>query len=329
MTPILPDRLAPLVHRAGFFPERASSVAGEVDAVFGFMFWVSAFFFALIVLVATVFVLKYRRRPGRTEPEPSPDHSTKLELVWTIIPLALVMLMFAASTRAYFKMSEPGAGAPATVQVLARKWSWWFEHPSGKGARELHVVLNRPVELVMASQDVIHSLYVPEFRLKQDAVPGRYTRMFFTPTLAGTFPILCAEYCGTDHSRMLSSVVVHPDQASFDAWSQEGLAPKGGGLVATGQKLFEEKGCVGCHSTDGSDGVGPTVKGLFGKLEKLEGAKGDQRVKVDEAYVRESIVNPSAKLVDGFADLMPPTPLEEQELQAIIAYLKSIGAETP
>src|SRR6266702_2656557 len=160
------------------------------------------------------------------------------------------------STKTYSRMTtlDPGA-APLRIQVTARKWSWWFDHPGGKGAGELHLVVGRPTELVMASADVIHSLYVPDFRLKQDVVPGRFTRMTFTPVLPGTFPVVCAEFCGTDHSRMSAMATVHPDQASFDAWAREGVAPAAS-LVELGKKVFLSKGCVGCHSTDGSPRVG-------------------------------------------------------------------------
>jgi cytochrome c oxidase subunit 2 len=309
-----------------FFPARASSVAGEVDRVFGFIFWLSAFFLVLIVALTIAFVIRYRQRPGRLEPEASPSHSTRLELFWTGVPLALVAFLFVWSTRTWLDMTRPtpGAGKPLQVQVTGRKWSWWFDHPGGKGAPELHLVAHRPAELVLAATDVIHSLYVPEFRLKQDAVPGRFTRMAFTPTAAGTFPILCAEYCGTDHSRMLSTVVVHPDQAAFDAWAREGTAPDGS-LVALGRQVFAKRGCVGCHSLDGTRRVGPSLKGLWGKDRELSDGT---RVKADADYLRESLVKPGAKLAAGFPNVMPPVALEERDLQALAAYLQSL-TETP
>jgi cytochrome c oxidase subunit 2 len=282
---------------------------------------VSAFFLALIVLVTILFVVRYRRRASRPGPEPSPSHDTRLELVWTGIPLALVMLMFVVSTRTYLAMTKPAQGGALTVQVTARRWSWWFDHPGGKGAPELHVVAGRPVELVLSSTDVIHSLYVPELRLKQDAVPGRFTRMTFTPTVAGSFPILCTEYCGTDHSRMAALAVVHPDQASFDAWAREGIAPDAS-LVELGKRVFSQKGCAGCHSLDGSRRIGPTVKGLWNREESLAGGG---TVRVDEEYLRESLVKPGAKVVAGFPNVMPPVAVEERELQGLVAYLQSLA----
>jgi len=310
-----------LLAGTGYLPERASSVAEGVDHVFLFIFWVSAISLVLIVAVTLLFVLRYRARASRQAPEASPDHSTRLELTWSGIPLVLVMVMFAISTKVYLDMTESPPGAPpAQVKVMARKWSWWFDHPDGKGAKDLHLVLGQPVELVLASADVVHSLYVPQFRLKQDAVPGRYTRMNFTPVKAGTYPILCAEYCGTNHSQMMADVVIHPDQASYDAWAAEGRSPTLS-LVDQGRKLFDEKGCSACHSDDGSAGVGPTVKGLWGKAETLVGGA---TATVDENYVRESIVTPAKRIVAGYDDVMPPIPLEEQEMLAVIAYLQSL-----
>jgi cytochrome c oxidase subunit 2 len=309
---------------AGFLPERASSVAAGVDHVFGFLFWLSAFFLALILGLTALFVVRYRARPGRTAPEPSADHDDRLELLWTAIPLVLVFAIFAASTKVYLAMTSPEPGAePLRVDVTARKWSWWFDHPGGKGAKELHLVAGRPAELVLASVDVIHSLYVPEFRLKQDAVPGRFTRMVFTPTAPGTFQILCAEFCGTNHSQMSAPVVVHPDQASFDAWAAEGREGGAGevSLLQVGKSVYDEKGCSGCHSVDGTAGVGPSFKGIWGKTHALAGGGS---VKVDEAYVRESIADPGAKVVAGFENVMPPIPLEEREIQGVVTYLQSL-----
>ena len=306
----------------GYMPERASSVAQEVDHVFAFIFWLSLFFLALILVLTVLFVVRYRARPGRTEPEPSPSQHTRLELLWSGIPLLLVMVIFAISTVAWLRMIEPDTGKdPLRVQVTGRKWSWWFDHPGGKGAAELHLVAGRPTELTLASTDVIHSLYLPDFRLKQDAVPGRFTRMAFTPILAGRFPIYCAEYCGTDHSRMTTSAVVHPDQASFDAWAREGAA-EALSLLELGKKVTAAKGCLACHSVDGTPRVGPSFKGLWGREEKL--ADGTS-VRVDENYLRESVLKPGAKVVAGFANVMPPVPLEEREMQAFIAYLQTLG----
>lgn len=311
---------------AGWLPERASSVAEGVDHVFGFIFWLSAFFLCLIIALTVLFVVRYRRTAARPGPEASPDHSTGLEVFWSAIPLLLVVVMFAFSTQVYLAMTshEPGK-EPLQVKVTGKKWSWWFDHQGGKGAKDFHMVSGRPVELTLASTDVIHSLYVPEFRLKQDAVPGRYTKMIFTPIKPGTYPVLCTEYCGTNHSQMLANAVVHPDQAAYDAWLQEGK-DKELTLVELGKKVYEDKGCNACHEVEREDpkkekGIGPTLFGLWGRAEKLNGGA---TVKVDENYLRESIVKPGAKIAAGYEDVMPPIPLEEREMLGVIAYIQSL-----
>ncbi len=309
----------------GYMPERASSVADGVDRVFGLLFWVSAFFLVLIVVLTIVFVIRYRATATRTAPEPSPDHSTRMELVWLGVPLVLVLVFFAFSTKVYLEMLDNPEGNDAQrVQVTAKKWSWWFDHDGGKGSKELHLVAGRTVVLTLASVDVVHSFYVPEFRLKLDAVPGRFNKLVVTPTKAGTYPVLCAEYCGTNHSTMTSVAVVHPDQASYDAWVKEGQG-KEETLLQVGVRVFEEKGCSACHSVDGSAGIGPSLKGIWGREEKLVGGG---TAKVDENYLRESIVKPGAKVVAGYDDMMPPTPLEEREIQGIIAYVQSLKEGT-
>jgi cytochrome c oxidase subunit II len=312
---------------AGWLPERASSVAEGVDLVFGFIFWLSAFFLALIVGLTVLFVVRYRRTAARRDPEASPDHSTRLEVFWSAVPLLLVVVMFALSTQVYLAMTSVDPGQePLRVKVTGRKWSWWFDHDGGKGSKDFHLVLGRPVELTLASTDVIHSLWVPQFRLKQDAVPGRYTKMVFTPTKVGTFPVLCTEYCGTNHSQMLANAVVHQDQAAYDAWLQEDKAQELS-LVDLGKKVYEDKGCNACHEVTPEDpkaekGIGPSLFGLWGRQEKLNGGA---TVKVDENYLRESIVKPGAMIAAGYEDVMPPIPLEEREMLGIIAYIQSLS----
>jgi len=318
-----------LLAGSGYLPEQASTVADGVDQVFFFLFWLSAFFLALIVGLTAWFVVRYRRTAARPAPEASPDHSTGLELFWSIIPLLLVIGVFVASTQVYLAMvSAPGGTPSHQVKVVARKWSWAFEHPGGKKDRDLHLVAGQAVELTLASVDVIHSLYVPQFRLKQDAVPGRYTKMIFTPSKAGSYPIVCTEYCGTNHSQMNAVAVVHPDQADYDAWARAGAAAAGElSLVDLGKKVFLDQ-CSACHEVEPEDpkkekGIGPTLHGLWGREETLNGGA---KVKVDENYLRESIVKPGTKIVAGYEDLMSPFALEERELLGVIAYIQSLGA---
>ena len=320
---------APLQHlllaQTSYLPERASSVAEGADHVFLALFWISAVSLALILAVTAVFVIRYRRRPGRMDPEASPDHSTKLEIIWSVIPLALVMAVFVASTQVYQAMVNPAAGADVKqVRVTAKKWSWQFDHPGGKKEKDVHLVLGQPTELLMISTDVIHSLYVPQWRIKQDAVPGRYTRLLVTPTKAGSFPIVCTEFCGTNHSQMNAVAIVHPDQADYDAWASAGGA-EGLSLVEVGKKAFDDQGCSACHAVEKpegqDDGIGPSLFGKWGGTEQLAGGA---TVKFDENYVRESIVKPGAKVVKGYEDVMPASALEERELLGIIAYLQTL-----
>jgi cytochrome c oxidase subunit 2 len=189
--------------RGGFWlPEQASDAASGVDNLFSFIFWISLFFFALIVILMLVFVVRYRRREG-VEPEPSPSHNTALEVTWTVIPLLLVMVIFAWGFKVYIDMRTPPANS-YEVQVTGQKWKWLFTYPTGHVDEELHVPVDQPVRLVMTSEDVIHSFYVPAFRIKQDVVPGRYSKVWFRATKVGTYQIFCAEYCGTGHSDMLA-----------------------------------------------------------------------------------------------------------------------------
>jgi cytochrome c oxidase subunit 2 len=315
----------PLVAQAeGSFwlPPRASTAASSVDTAFYFVFWVAAFFFLLIVTLLAVFVIRYRRRPG-IGPQPSPSSNTPLEIAWSVIPLGLVIAMFALGFAGYMDMRFMPAEA-YEIRVDAQKWKWTFRYSNGYEDDNLHVPVDEPVLLIMSSKDVIHSLFVPAFRLKQDLVPGRYTRMWFRATDPGEYDLECAEYCGTSHSDMVAKVVVHP-QGEFDSWlrkSQEkvqNLPP-----LELGRRLFGSRGCAVCHALDGvTVKVGPNLKGLFGKTARF--ADGTTAT-VNEEYLRESIVNPSAKIVEGFRDQMPTFQgqLSAKQIDALVEYVKSL-----
>jgi len=304
-----------------WMPPRASSVAGDVDFVFDTIFWICTIFYGLIVVLSVVFAVFFKNARWRPRAHDAPLHNTPLEIAWSIIPLALVVMIFGLSTKVWLDMTQPPKGREERrVQVTARKWAWWFEHEGGKGSNDLHVVKGEPVELVMGSDDVLHSLFVPAFRIKQDVVPGRYTKMHFTATEPGTYPIYCAEFCGTNHSLMRANVVVHPDRAAYDEWAR-GQDTAAMPLPDLGRHVYETRGCMGCHSTDGTRRVGPSLKGIWGHAASLEGGGS---ATVDENYIRESILEPRAKIVAGFPPAMPPTPLEERELQGIIEFIKSL-----
>lgn len=304
-----------------WMPVQGSSQAGDVDSVFYLILWIALFFFALIVGLMILFILRYRRRPGR-EAEPSPTHNHALEAAWTLIPSALVIIIFVFGFRKFLDMSTPPANA-YEVLVTGQKWKWQFTYPNGYVDEDLHVPVDTPIQLVITSEDVIHSLFVPDFRVKKDAVPGRYTKTWFRATMPGEHDIFCAEYCGTSHSDMLAKVVVHRP-GEFETWLSgvsdflDKMPP-----AEAGQKLFRLRGCTQCHSVDGAAGIGPTLKGVFGHQQILrEGPPAT----VDENYLRESILDPQAKIAAGYEPVMPTYKgrLSDREITVIIEYIKSL-----
>jgi cytochrome c oxidase subunit 2 len=310
----------------GFWlPRQASSGAAGVDFLFHAITSISTFFFALICALLVYFVWKYRARPGHRA-QPSPTHNQALEITWTIVPLAIVIWIFWEGFTGFLNLQTPPENA-YEVEVVGQKWKWLFTYPNGVVDEDLHVPPGEAVRLVLTSQDVIHSLYVPEFRIKRDAVPGRYEKEWFQADEPGEYQIFCAEYCGTDHSAMLAHVVVHRSRPEFDKWLADAgnfldkLPPER--LWEGGQKLYNQRGCKQCHSVDGTVGIGPSFKGIWGHTQAL---KGGGSAMVDENYVRESIVNPQAKIVAGFEPVMPTYQgrLKDKEITAIIEYLKTL-----
>jgi cytochrome c oxidase subunit II len=299
-------------------PERASAIAGEVDALFLFITAVTVVFTVGILIALLFFAIKYRRRSDADRPEEI-HGSLALELTWTLIPLGLVMVMFVWGAKVYFHMNRPPDDA-MTVSVVGKRWMWKLQHPTGqREINELHVPKGRAVKLVITSEDVIHSFFVPAFRIKKDAVPGRYNVTWFRATKTGTYHLFCAEYCGTEHSKMIGKIVVlEPEE--YQTWLAGG--PPAESPVVAGEKLFTELNCITCHRAD-NVGRGPVLQGLFGRPVKL--ASGDTVV-VDEAYVRESIVNPAAKVVAGYQPVMPTFQgqVTEEQLMALVAYIQSL-----
>jgi cytochrome c oxidase subunit 2 len=305
-----------------WMPVQGSTGAEPVDRIFGFIFWVSVFFFVLIVALMIGFVVRYRRRAGREDAEESPHHNTALEVTWTVIPIAIVVFIFAWGFKAYLDMNTPPANS-YEVLVTGQKWKWLFTYPNGHVDENLHVPIDTPVRLVMTSEDVIHGFYVPAFRLKRDVLPGRYVKLWFRAIKQGEYQIYCTQYCGTGHSDMWAKVVVH-EPGGFERWLDEAsnflktMSP-----AQAGERLYRSRGCAQCHSVDGAGGTGPTFKALFGHLVPLEGGK---TVTADEDYVRESIMDPQAKIVLGFQPVMPTFKgrLSDHEITAIIEYLKTL-----
>jgi len=304
-----------------WMPPQVSTFASSVDWLFMVILGISIVFFVLIVALMLIFVIRYRHREGH-EPEASPSHNLPLEVVWTAIPVVIVMVIFYLGFISYLDMATPPANA-YEVRVEGQKWKWTFTYPNGYVDENLHVPVDRPIRLVMSSADVIHSLYVPAFRIKRDVVPGRYSKEWFQATTPGEYEIFCAEYCGTGHSDMLSHVIVHPP-GEFEQWLEKAsnfldtMTP-----VEAGRKLYQVRGCQQCHSVDGTAKVGPSFKGIFGEPQALsDGSK----VVVDENYIRESILEPQAKVVAGFEPVMPTYQgrLKDAEIDALIQYIKSL-----
>jgi cytochrome c oxidase subunit 2 len=303
-------------------PPQASTVAHQVDSLYYFIFWGSVFFFVLIVGLSTIFVLRYRRRAGQ-KLEPSTSHNTPLELAWTLIPLALVIVVFVWGFRGYMTLAV-APGNSLQYNVTGKKWLWEVTHPNGNVAvNEMTVPVGQPVKVTLRSEDVIHSFYIPAFRVKQDALPNRYTTLWFEATLPGDYDLFCAEYCGTGHSEMLGKVHVLP-ATDFQKWLEAGSGPGPGmSLAQWGEQLYKSKACITCHSIDGSVKTGPSFQGIFGHSVDL--ADGIT-VTADENYIRQSILDPGSQVVKGFQPVMPTYAgtLKPQDIDGLIEYIKSL-----
>jgi cytochrome c oxidase subunit 2 len=306
------------------WPDRASTAAGNVDALYIFLLIVSGLMTLLIFTAVIYFAARYRQQQG--VPAEQIEGSTPLELTWSIIPLGVFLAIFFWGAVVYFKGRTPPRDS-TEVYVVAKQWMWKLEHAEGqREINELHVPVGRDVKLIMTSQDVIHSFFVPAFRMKQDVLPGRYTVAWFRATKPGTYHLFCTQYCGTQHSGMVGSIIVQ-EPAQYEAWMSGGST---GPLSATGEKIFAELGCVTCHRSD-TQGRGPNLQGVFGKPVLLEDGR---TVTADENYVRESILDPGAKIVKGFKPVMPTFQgiVSEEQLNALVAYVKSLsnpGASGP
>lgn len=303
------------------FPESASTYSDRVDLLYFYLVAVSVFFSALISVLIVVFATRYRRRPGNLRATQI-DGILKLELLWVGVPFVLVMSMFAWGAQVFFDIKRPPDSA-LDIYVTGKQWMWKLQHPQGqREINSLHVPVNRKVRLTMTSEDVIHSFFVPAFRMKRDVVPGRYHQVWFEATKTGEYHLFCAEYCGTKHAEMIGTVhVLEP--AEYEAWLSG--APAGEPPEVAGEKLFGAMRCDTCHN-QASGARGPSLEGLFGSEVAL--ADGSTRI-ADEQYVRESILKPMAAKVAGFDPVMPTYEgqLGEEQILQIIAYLKSLSGE--
>jgi cytochrome c oxidase subunit 2 len=299
------------------WPARASTAAGNVDALYIFLIIVSGMMTLLVFTAIVIFAARYRHRRGVLAEQI--EGSIPLEVTWSIIPLGVFMVIFVWGAVVYFHSRTPPRDS-TDVYVVAKQWMWKLQHAEGqREINSLHIPVGRDVRLIMTSQDVIHSFFVPAFRMKQDVLPGRYTTAWFHATKAGTYHLFCAEYCGTQHSGMIGDIVVM-EPAQYEAWMSGGNT---GPLSATGEKLFAELGCATCHRSD-TQGRGPTLQGVFGKPVQLQDGR---IVTADENYIRESILDPGAKIVNGFKPVMPTFQglVSEEQVNALVAYVKSLS----
>jgi len=302
-------------------PDNASDLSYEVDALYFFLVAITVFFTVGISLAVIYFAVKYRRETNPGIPQPIAG-SIKLETLWSVIPFLIAMVIFGWGAKIYFQQYNIPTQA-MDVYVVGKQWMWKFQHPEGQRENnELHVPVGQKVRFTMATEDVIHSLFFPDFRIKQDVVPGpnRYTYMWMQPTKPGKYHIYCAEYCGTSHSGMIGWLYVMEPQ-DYQAWLSGGAAE--GTLASKGEKVFNDFGCITCHRAD-AQGRGPVLENLMGKQQQLDNG---QTVTVDESYLRESILNPHAKIVAGFQPIMPTFQgqISEDQLMQVVAYIKSLS----
>lgn len=308
---------------SAWMPKAASTVAKDVDLLYDVILYLSTAFFIGIIGAMVYFTVKYRRKK-EGERTGNFTHNSTLELVWIVIPSILLVGMFFWGFTKWMDMRVAPDNA-LEIRVTGRQWSWQFDYPRDgvNGANELVVPVGRPIRLIMTSMDVLHSFYVPEFRVKQDVLPRRYTTLWFEAPETGTFNVFCAEYCGKDHSRMITRVKVLSAE-DYQKWIDSGGGLGDMPLPDLGKIFFTRFGCSQCHNTDGTPSTGPNLDGRFGKMETL--SDGTQ-VAVDDNYVRESMMNPAGQIVQGFQPKMPTFKgkIKEKQIVAIIEYLKSIG----
>jgi len=294
-----------------------SNTAGKIDSAFLLIVAACVVLLAIVTVCMVFFLIRYNRSR-----HPRPEHvgeSVLLEVTWTVIPTILVILMFYVGWVDFDFIRNPPRGA-IPVEVTARQWSWLFTYDNGKQDDVLRVPVEKPVKLVMTSVDVLHCLFIPAFRIKEDCVPGMKTHLWFTADRTGSYDIYCTEYCGVGHSHMRSKVIVMAPE-DFENWRS---AAESKALADLGPKLLQTKGCLGCHSLDGSPKVGPTFKGLYGRKETVQTGGGKRLITADEAYIVQSISEPLADIVKGYPPVMPRMSVTDDELRAMVAYLETV-----
>ena len=314
-----------------FLPQ-ASSAAGRVDSVFLFILVLCVAFLVFITLALIYFVFKYSRK--RHPRGKDIEGNLWLEIVWTAVPTVLFLVMFFFGWTNYNYMRQVPRDA-MVIEVTARQWAWSFKYPNGRQTTDLLLAINRPVKLELRSLDVIHGFFVPAFRIKEDVVPGKQNYTWFAPTQLGSFDIQCTVICGVDHANMLAKAIVVPE-SEFETWyfggddaplpgQAEAAAPAEEASIHPAMSILNQKGCLACHSIDGSPMVGPSLKGLYGGNKMVTAPDGrEYEVTVDEVQLAKSIQEPDAENVDGYPPIMPNNPLTDSELQQVIDFIKTL-----
>ena len=302
-------------------PVQGSVYASQYDDLFIFIVLLTLFFFVLIAVILGVFVWRYRRR-GPDDVTPHLAYNARLEVVWTVIPVIIVIIIFVWGFKDYMNATT-APGDALEIQVIAKQWLWQFEYPDGmRTVNEIHIPVGKPVRFILSSENVIHSFFVPGFRVKKDVVPSMYTELWFQPEKQGVYTLFCAEYCGRGHSDMLGKIFVDSEE-KFKEWQELGdEQSRTMPLAELGALLYESRGCETCHSLDGSRRDGPSFKGIFGHEVRFTDGTS---LTVDENYIRESILDSQAKIVAGFEGIMPTFQglLREREISALVEFVKS------
>ena len=315
--------------RRWMMPPQGSEFAKEIDFVYMSLFWLSVVLFLMIAVPACYFAWRYRYKPGRVTPHQT--HNTTLEVLWSVLPLILCIGIFFWGLNGWMKYAV-APGEAMEISVTAKQWLWQFEYPDGsRTINDIHVPVNKPVKFTMTSEDVLHDFFVPDMRVKHDIIPGRYTQIWFTPTVLGEHNFTCAEYCGKDHSGMKGKLTVDND-ADFAKWMATGGTEWEDYFNGTdpkktpadwGRITYERVGCNSCHTVDGSKSKGPSWKGVYGSMVPLNNGTS---VLADEDYLRESMMYPQAKVVKGFDPIMPTFQglLKPNQVNGLVAYIESL-----
>jgi cytochrome c oxidase subunit II len=320
ISPVLWQFLVKWMTNFALFPPEASKIAPEMDALYFFMVLVSLVGLTIVILLVTGFSILYRKK--RHPVAVQIEGSTLLEATWTIIPLGLFLIMFVWGALIYFRVYTPPANA-MNIYVVGKQWMWKIEHPGGQHEiNSLHVPVDRPIQLTIISQDVFHSFSIPAFRVKREAIPGRYSSVWFEATTPGTYHLFCTQYCGTEHSHMIGDVVVL-SQDDYKKWLDGSTS--GASLAQNGERLFASLSCTACHNTR-PDARGPSLANVYGA--RLTLASG-QQVTADDAYLREAILNPSQHITQGYAPIMPTYQgqISEEGVIALVEFIKNLNSD--